>query len=43
MRKLRVRAPERYRQLALARIPADAHPLFRVVRGEIAAWEKNGR
>jgi hypothetical protein len=42
MRKLRVRAPERYRELARKRAPADAHPLFRVVRGEVAAWEKLG-
>jgi pyrimidine dimer DNA glycosylase len=43
MQKLRVRAPEKYRQLARLDRDPDAHPSFRVVRGEVAVWEKGGR
>jgi hypothetical protein len=38
--KLRQRAPERYRQLVTIRHPV-AHPLFRVVRGRVRAWERS--
>jgi hypothetical protein len=37
--KLSVRDPQRIRELARGRLP-DAHPLFRVVAGGIATWEK---
>jgi hypothetical protein len=38
-RKLRVRAPKLYRQFK--DIPApEAHPLFRIVPGEVRDWEK---
>jgi hypothetical protein len=36
--KLRRRAPERYRTFRDLRRPA-AHPLFRIVPGEVAVWE----
>jgi hypothetical protein len=38
-RKLRVRAPARYRALLKVRQP-EPHPLFRVVAGEVESWEK---
>ncbi len=37
--KLRERDPERYRDLLLVREPL-AHPLFRIVPGEIEPWER---
>jgi len=43
MGKLRVRAPERYRRLDGSSRDLEAHPLFRVVRGEVADWEKSRR
>ena len=39
-RKLRVRHPARYRELLKVRAPA-AHPIFRVVAGDIADWERH--
>lgn len=36
--KLRQRAPERYQQLIRTHHPV-AHPLFRMVRGRVRAWE----
>jgi len=42
LRKVRMRAPDHYRRLKhIDR--ADAHPLFRVVRGAVAEWEKGNR
>ena len=38
--KLRQRSPERYRQLMNTRHPS-AHPLFRMVRGRVRAWERS--
>jgi hypothetical protein len=38
-RKLRQRDPARYRALLRAGFP-EPHPLFRVVAGEVEAWEK---
>ncbi len=38
--KLRVRDPDRFRSLSRDRAPA-AHPLFRVVAGGVAAWERS--
>ena len=38
-RKLKQRDPDRYRQIALVTTPRP-HPLFRVVPGEVEAWEK---
>ena len=38
--KLRQRAPERYHGLVGIRHPA-AHPLFRIVRGRVRAWERS--
>lgn len=37
-RKLQARAPLWWRQFAAVKMP-DAHPLFRVARGGVAAWE----
>jgi len=37
--KLKVRDPQRLRELAAVKRP-EAHPLFRVVRGGVAQWEK---
>jgi hypothetical protein len=37
-RKLRLRAPQWQQQFAALKLP-QAHPLFRVVRGGVAAWE----
>ena len=37
--KLRKRAPDRYRQIRAEKEP-EAHPLFRIVRGEVREWEK---
>ena len=37
--KLRERAPERYQEMVTTRHPA-AHPLFRMVRGRVRAWER---
>ena len=37
--KLRVRTPETLPEIAVAGLPA-AHPLFRVVAGPVAAWER---
>ena len=39
LRKLRVRDPERFAELRKEKGPR-AHPLFRVVRGGVAQWEK---
>ena len=38
-RKLRLRAPARYRALFKVAFP-EPHPLFRVVAGEVESWEK---
>lgn len=38
-RKLRKRDPKRLRRLSAVRIPVP-HPLFRIVPGEVRAWEK---
>jgi hypothetical protein len=40
LRKLRTRDPIRYAQLATVSVP-QPHPLFEVVRGTIATWEKS--
>jgi hypothetical protein len=37
--KLRKRAPDRYREIKEVASP-EAHPLFRIVPGEIEQWEK---
>ena len=37
--KLRVRAPELYRKIKKIDLP-EPHPLFRIVAGEVQAWEK---
>ena len=37
--KLRARAPESYRRFKNVRTP-EAHPLFRIVPGDIRDWEK---
>lgn len=37
--KLRVRAPELFRQLRSLKTP-EAHPLFRIVRGGLRDWER---
>jgi hypothetical protein len=39
MAKLRVRDPARHARLESVRRP-DAHPLFRVVSGAVAPWER---
>jgi hypothetical protein len=39
LRKARSRAPYVYRQIRAVTRP-DAHPLFRVVTGRVASWEK---
>jgi hypothetical protein len=39
MAKLRTRDPELHAQLTSVKTP-QAHPLFRVVRGDVAHWEK---
>ena len=39
LQKLRVRDPERLRQLAAVKSPLP-HPLFHVTRGSVAPWEK---
>lgn len=39
LRKLRTRAPERYRELRGIALP-EPHPLFRIVPGAKRAWEK---
>ena len=38
MRKLRIRDPQRWKKLKSAK--PRPHPMFRVVRGPVAAWEK---
>jgi hypothetical protein len=38
-RKLKQRDPDRYRQFASEETP-QAHPLFRVVPGGVAEWER---
>jgi hypothetical protein len=38
-RKLKQRDPKRLRELAAVKMPAP-HPLFRIVPGEVRAWEK---
>ena len=38
-RKLKNRDPKRHRKFVLLKIPAP-HPLFKIVPGEIRAWEK---
>ena len=38
--KLRTRSPENYRRLRILGKP-QAHPLFRIVEGGIADWERN--
>ena len=40
--KLRLRAPAEHRTLARVRVP-EAHPLFRLVSGDIPVWERTGR
>ncbi len=42
MEKLRARDPKRQARLATVKIP-QPHPLFRVVRGKVAQWEKGAR
>lgn len=37
--KLRKRAPEVYRSFGKVKTP-DAHPLFRIIPGEIRKWER---
>ena len=37
--KLRARAPEAYRCIRAVKMP-DAHPLFRIVPGDIREWER---
>jgi hypothetical protein len=37
--KLRTRAPDIYRQFRRIKTP-EAHPLFRIVPGEIREWER---
>lgn len=37
--KLRIRAPQLYRQLRSVRVP-EPHPLFRIVPGRVRDWEK---
>ncbi len=37
--KLRIRAPERHREFRSLKLP-KAHPLFRIVPGEVKVWEK---
>ena len=39
MNKLATRAPERYHELLAVTLPLP-HPLFRVVPGVVAEWEK---
>jgi hypothetical protein len=39
LQKLSARAPERFARLASVKRPR-AHPLFQVVRGDVADWEK---
>jgi hypothetical protein len=39
LEKLHRRAPVDYRRLSAIRVP-DPHPLFRVVPGSIADWER---
>jgi len=39
LRKLKLRDPKRRRAMAALK-PARVHPLFRVVRGSVAVWEK---
>ena len=39
MAKLRTRDPERFERMATLKSP-ESHPLFRVVRGGVAPWEK---
>lgn len=39
LRKLKARDPKRRREMAALKA-ARAHPLFRVVRGSVAMWEK---
>ena len=39
LRKLRVRAPERFAELRKLKSPR-AHPLFRVMGGSVAHWER---
>ena len=39
LRKLKMRDPERYAALESLKAPRP-HPLFRVVRGPVASWEK---
>ena len=39
LRKLETRDPERFHKLS-RRIKIDAHPLFRIIDGEIESWEK---
>jgi hypothetical protein len=38
-RKLKLRDPERSRELAAVKIPAP-HPLFKIVPGKVREWEK---
>jgi hypothetical protein len=40
MEKLQTRDPERHARLVTLKVPR-AHPLFRVVRGNVAQWEKS--
>lgn len=42
LRKLRRRAPARYREVASVRRPL-AHPLFRLTRGPVQDWERPAR
>ena len=42
LKKLRRRSPQLYARLRLLRTP-QAHPMFRVVAGPVAAWEKGRR
>lgn len=42
LRKLRVRAPGLYREHRTVERP-DSHPLFRIIAGPVAAWERSRR
>ncbi len=42
LRKLRVRSPARYRRLRALAQPVP-HPMFRIVAGPVAPWERSAR
>jgi hypothetical protein len=39
LKKLETRDPERFHKLS-RKVIIDAHPLFRIIAGEIEPWEK---